>query len=37
MAVVRQELDQQFEAQTGLTKPASKGVSQNQIFSLSRT
>ena len=37
MAALRQELDQEYEAQTGLAKPNSKGASRNEISSRSRT
>lgn len=37
MAAVRAELDQEYEAQTGLTKPTSKGASHDQFSSSSQT
>jgi transposase-like protein len=37
MAALRQELDREYEAQTGLAKTTSKGTSSRQISSTSRT
>jgi putative transposase len=37
MAALRQELDREYEAQTSLAKPTSKGTSNRQISSNSRT
>jgi transposase-like protein len=37
MAAVRAELDQEYEAQTGLAKQASKGITANDLSSRSRT
>jgi hypothetical protein len=37
MAALRQELDREYEAQTDLAKPTSKGTSNRQISSSSRT
>jgi len=37
MAALRQELDREYEAQSGLAKPTSKGTSNRQISSTART
>ncbi len=37
MAALRQELDQEYEAETGLAKLTSKGASHDQFASRSRT
>ncbi len=37
MAALRQELDQEYGAQTGLAKPTLKGASHDQFSSRSRT
>jgi len=37
MAALRQELDREYEAQSGLAKPTSKGTPNRQISSRSRT
>ena len=37
MAALRQELDREYEAQTGLAKPTSKGTPNRRISSRSRT
>jgi transposase-like protein len=37
MAALRQELDREYEAQSGLAKPTSKGTSNRQISSRART